>query len=95
MLNIKLVNKPKFINDNILNNLISQIYLNNEIKNIFEINFRYIECIDNNSLIYTLSIYCNERATFYKDIKLFSGNDIIVKSMVFRKDENYKPFICW
>ena len=95
MENIKLVNKPKFINDDILNNLISQIYLNNEIKNIFEINFRYIECIDNNSLIYTLSIYCNEGATFYKDIKLFSGEDIIIKSMVFRKDENYKPFICW
>ena len=95
MLNIKLVNKPKFINNNILNNLINQIYMNNKIKNIFEINFRYIECIDNNSLIYTLSIYCNEGATFYNNIKLFSGEDIIIKSMVFRKDENYKPFICW
>ena len=95
MENIKLINKPKFINNNILNNLINQIYMNNKIKNIFEINIRYIECIDNNSLIYTLSIYCNEGATFYKDIKLFSGEDIIIKSMVFRKDENYKPFICW
>ena len=95
MLNIKLVNKPKFINNNILNNLINQIYMNNKIKNIFQIYFRYIECIDNNSLIYTLSIYCNEGATFYNNIKLFSGEDIIIKSMVFRKDENYKPFICW
>ena len=95
MENIKLINKPKFINNNILNNLINQIYMNNKIKNIFEINFRYIECIDNNSLIYTLSIYCNEGATFYNNIKLFSGEDIIIKSMVFRKDENYKPFICW
>ena len=94
MENIKLINKTKFINNNILNNLIKQIYMNNKIKNIFEINFRYIECIDNNSLIYTLSIYCNEGATFYNNIKLFSGEDIIIKSMVFRKDENYKPFIC-
>ena len=93
MKNIKLINKPNFINDNILKDLINKIYSNNNIKNISKIDFRYKECINNNSLVYTLSIYCNENATFYNDIKLFSGEDIIIKNMVFRKDENYKPFI--
>lgn len=95
MENIKLINKPNFINNNILKELINKIYINNNIKNISKIDFRFKECIDNNSLIYTLSIECNECATFYKDIKLFSGNDIIIKSMVFRKDENYTPYIYW
>ena len=93
MENIKLINKPIFVDNNILKDIINKIYSNNKIKNISKIDFRYKECIDNNSLVYTLSIECNERATFYNDIKLFSGKDIIIKSMVFRKDENYKPFI--
>ncbi len=96
MLNkINLINKPSFLNDNVLKDLVNEIYSNNKIKNISEIYFRFVECIDRNSLVYTLSIHCNESATFYNDIKLFSGNDIIIKSMVFRKDENYKPFIYW
>ena len=96
MLNkIKLINKPNFLNDNILKDLINKIYNNNKIKNISKIDFRYKERINNNSLVYTLIIHCNENATFYNDIKLFSGNDVIIKSMVFRKDENYKPFIYW
>ena len=92
---IKLNNKPNFINDIILKDLINNIYKNNNIKNISEIDFRFIECIDNDSLVYTLSIHCNESATFYNDIKLFSGKDIIIKNMVFRKDKNYKVFIYW
>ena len=92
---IKLINKPNFLNDNILKDLINNIYINNKIKNISKIDFRFKECINNNILIYTLSIECNESATFYNDIELFSGKDIIIKSMVFRKDENYKPFIYW
>lgn len=95
MLNIKLINKPNFLDKNILKDVINKIYINNKIKNISKIDFRFKECIDNNSLVYTLSIECNECATFYKDVKLFSGKDIIIKSMVFRKDENYKPFIYW
>ena len=90
---IKLINKPNFIDNIILKDLINNIYKNNKIKNISKIDFRFKECIDSNSLVYTLSIECNESATFYNDIKLFSGKDIIIKSMVFRKDENYKPFI--
>ena len=90
---IKLINKPNFINNNILKDLIINIYKNNKIKNISKICFRFKECICNNSLVYTLSIECNECATFYKDVKLFSGKDVIIKSMVFRKDENYKPFL--
>ena len=90
---IKLINKPNFLNDNILKDLINKIYINNKIKNISKIDFRFKECINNNSLVYTLNIYCNENATFYNDIKLFSGEDVIIKNMVFRKDENYKPFI--
>ena len=92
---IKLINKPNFINDNILKDLINKIYINNKIKNISKIDFRFKECINNNSLVYTLSIHCNEGATFYNNIKLFSGEDIIIKNMVFRKDENYKPFLYW
>ena len=92
---IKLINKPNFLNDNILKDLINKIYINNKIKNISKIDFRFKECINNNSLVYTLNIYCNENATFYNDIKLFSGEDVIIKNMVFRKDENYKPFIYW
>lgn len=92
---LKLVNKPKFINENILKELINKIYTNNKIKNITKIDFRFNESIDDNSLIYTLSIYCNKSATFYKDVKLFSGENIIVKSMVFRKDENFKPYLYW
>ena len=92
---IKLINRPNFLSDNILKDLINNIYINNKIKNISEIDFRFKECIDNNVLVYTLSIECNESATFYNDVKLFSGKDIIIKSMVFRKDENYKPFIYW
>ena len=95
MLNIELINKPNFLNNNILNDVVNKIYINNKIKNISKIEFRFNECIDNNSLVYTLSIHCNGCATFYKDIKLFSGEDIIVKSMVFRKDEDYKPFLYW
>ena len=93
MKTLKLINKPNFLNDNILKDLVNKIYINNNIKNISKIDFRFKECINNNSLVYTLSIYCNESATFYNDIKLFSGNDVIIKSMVFRKDENYKPFL--
>ena len=94
MLNkINLINKPNFLNDNILKDLINNIYINNNIKNISTIDFTFKECIDNNVLVYTLSIHCNESATFYNDIKLFSGENVIIKSMVFRKDENYKPFI--
>ena len=90
---IKLINKPNFINNNILKDLINKIYINNKIKNISQIDFRFKECICNNSLIYTLYIECNESATFYKDVKLFSGNDIIITNMVFRKDENYKVYL--
>ena len=90
---IKLINKPNFLNNNILKDLINNIYINNKIKNISKIDFRFKECIDNNSLVYTLSIHCNENATFYNNIKLFSGEDVIIKNMVFRKDENYKPYI--
>ena len=90
---IKLINKPKFLSDVLLKVLINKIYKNNNIKNISKIDFIFKECIDNNSLVYTLSIHCNEANTFYNDIKLFSGEDVIVKSMVFRKDENYKPYI--
>ena len=90
---IKLINKPNFIDNNILKDLIYKIYINNKIKNISKIDFRYKECIDNNILIYTLSIECNGSATFYNDVKMFSGKDIIIKSMVFRKDRNYKPYI--
>ena len=90
---IKLINKPNFLNNNILKELINNIYKNNNIKNISKIDFRFKECIDNNILIYTLSIHCNGSATFYNDIKLFSGENVIIKSMVFRKDENYKPFL--
>ena len=93
MNNIKLTNKPNFINNIILKDLIINIYKNNNIKNISKIDFRFKECIDNNSLIYTLSIHCNESATFYKDVKMFSGNDAIIKNIVFRKDENYKPYL--
>ena len=92
---IKLINKPNFLNDNILKDLINNIYKNNNIKNISKIDFRFKECICNNSLVYVLSIHCNESATFYNDIKLFSGENIIIKSMVFRKDENYKVFLYW
>lgn len=95
MLNIKLINKPDFLSNTLLDDIINKIYANNKIKNISEINFTFKECIDNNSLVYVLRIECNESATFYNDIKLFSGKDIIVKSMVFRKDENFKPFIYW
>ena len=95
MENIKLINKPIFVDNNILKDIINKIYSNNKIKNISKIDFRFKECIANNSLVYTLSIECNESATFYNNIKLFSGKDIIIKSMVFRKDENYKPFIYW
>ena len=96
MLNtIKLINKPIFLNEYILKDLVNNIYKNNKIKNISKIDFRFKECISNNSLVYILSIHCNESATFYGDIKLFSGEDVIVKGMVFRKDENYKPFIYW
>ena len=93
MKSIKIINKPNFLDDNILKDVINKIYINNKIKNISKIDFRFKECINNNSLIYVLAIECNECATFYKDLKLFSGKDIIIKSMVFRKDENYKPFI--
>ena len=93
MKNIKLINKPNFLDDILLKDVINKIYINNKIKNISKIDFRFKECINNNSLVYTLSIECNESATFYNNIKLFSGKDIIIKSMVFRKDENYKPFI--
>ena len=92
---IKLINKPNFLDDILLKDVINKIYINNKIKNISKIDFRFKECINNNSLVYTLSIECNESATFYNNIKLFSGKDIIIKSMVFRKDENYKPFIYW
>ena len=92
---IKLINKPNFLNDNILKDLIINIYINNKIKNISKIYFRYKECINNNSLVYTLSIHCNGCATFYNDIKLFSGEDVIIKNMVFRKDENFKPYLYW
>ena len=95
MKSIKIINKPNFLDDNILKDVINKIYLNNKIKNISKIDFRFKECINNNSLVYTLSIECNENATFYNNIKLFSGKDIIIKSMVFRKDENYKAFIYW
>ena len=95
MKNIKLINKPNFLDDILLKDVINKIYINNKIKNISKIDFRFKECINNNSLVYTLSIECNESATFYNNIKLFSGKDIIIKSMVFRKDENYKPFIYW
>ena len=90
---IKLINKPNFINNLILKDLINKIYSNNKIKNISKVDFRFKECIANNSLVYILSIECNECATFYNDIKLFSGNDVVVKNMVFRKDESYKPYI--
>ena len=93
MKSIKIINKPNFLDDNILKDVINKIYINNKIKNISKIDFRFKECINNNSLVYTLSIECNENATFYNNIKLFSGKDIIIKSMVFRKDENYKAFI--
>ena len=93
MENIKLINRPNFLDNNILNDIINKIYGNNKIKNISKIDFRFKECVDNNSLVYVLSIECNENATFYNGIKLFSGKDIIIKNMVFRKDENYKPFI--
>ena len=93
MKTIKLINKPNFLDNNILKDLINKIYINNKIKNISKIDFRFNECINNNSLVYTLSIHCNGSATFYNDIKMFSGENIIIKSMVFRKDENYKPFI--
>ena len=92
---INLINKPNFLNDNLLKDLINNIYINNKIKNISKIDFRFKECINNNILVYTLNIECNASATFYNDIKLFSGNDVIIKNMVFRKDENYKPFIYW
>lgn len=92
---IKLINKPNFINEDILKDLINKIYINNNIKNISKIDFRFKECICNNSLVYILSIHCNGSATFYNDVKLFSGGDVIIKSMVFRKDENYKPYIYW
>ena len=95
MKNIKLINKHNFLDKNILKDVINKIYINNKIKNISKIDFRFKECINNNSLVYVLSIECNENVTFYNDIKLFSGKDIIIKSMVFRKDENYKPFIYW
>ena len=95
MKSIKIINKPNFLDDNILKDVINKIYINNKIKNISKIDFRFKECINNNSLIYVLTIECNAGATFYKDLKLFSGKDIIIKSMVFRKDENYKPFIYW
>ena len=95
MKNIKLINKPNFINDNLLKDLINSIYINNNIKNISKIDFRFKECITNNSLVYILSIHCNGTATFYNDIKLFSGEDVIIKSMVFKKDENYKAYIYW
>ena len=95
MKTIKLINKPNFLDNNILKDLINKIYINNKIKNISKIDFRFNECINNNSLVYTLSIHCNGSATFYNDIKMFSGENIIIKSMVFRKDENYKPFIYW
>ena len=95
MKSIKLINKPNFLDDILLKDVINKIYINNKIKNISKIDFRFKECINNNSLVYTLSIECNESATFYNNIKLFSGKDIIIKSMVFRKDENYKPFIYW
>ena len=95
MKTIKLINKPNFLNENILKDLINKIHNNNKIKSISKIYFRYKECINNNSLVYILSIHCNESATFYNDIKLFSGENVIIKSMVFRKDENYKPFIYW
>ena len=90
---IKLINKPNFLNENILKKLIINIYKNNNIKNISKIDFRFKECIHNDSLVYVLSIHYGESATFFKDVKLFSGENIIVKSMVFRKDENYKPFL--
>lgn len=92
---IKLINKPNFLNDNILKELINKIYINNKIKNITKIDFSFKECIDDNSLVYVLSIHCNESATFYNDVKLFSGENIIIKSMVFRKDENFKPYLYW
>lgn len=95
MNNIKLINKPNFINEYILKDLINNIYKNNKIKNISKIDFRYKECIDDNSLIYTLNIYCNKSATFYNDVKLFSGENIIIKSVVFRKDESFKPYLYW
>ena len=95
MKSIKLINMPSFVDDNILKDIINKIYSNSKIKNISKIDFRFKECINNNSLVYVLNIECNESATFYNDIKLFSGKDIIIKSMVFRKDENYKPFIYW
>ena len=93
MNNIKLINKPNFLNDNILKELVNNIYINKNIKNISKIDFRFKECIDDNILIYTLSIYCNGSATFYNDIKLFSGENVVIKSMVFKKDENYKVFM--
>ena len=90
---IKLINKPNFLNDNILKDLFIKIYNNNNIKNISKIDFRFKECINHNSLVYVLNIHFNESATFYNDVKLFSGENIIVKGVVFRKDENYKPFL--
>ena len=95
MKGIKLINKPNFLNDILLKDLIINIYKNNKIKNISKIDFRSKECINNNSLVYTLNIHCNESATFYNDVKLFSGENIIIKSMVFRKDENYKLYLYW
>ena len=90
---IKLINKPNFINNNILKDLINKIYSNNKIKNISKIDFRFKECIANNALVYILSIHCNECATFYNDVKLFSGENVVIKNMVFSKDENYKPYL--
>ena len=94
MENIKLVNKPSFLNKYILNELINLIYENKKIKNINSISFYFSEKI-NDKLVYRLSISFNESSTFIDDVKIYSSNDVILKNVVFAENENYKAYLYW
>lgn len=91
---MKIINKPYFLNDNILKDVINKIYLNKKIKDIKSISFCFKDKI-NKSLIYSISIECSEKITYIDGVEVLKGNDIIIHNIVFRKDENYKAYLYW
>lgn len=94
MYSIKLENKPDFLNNDILKDIVDKIHKNKKIKDINSIYF-YLADETDNKLIYQLAIECNSAATFIDGVKLCSGCDIILKSAVFDKKDNFKPCLYW
>lgn len=93
MYNFKLKNKPNFLNNDILKNIIDIIHENKNIKDISSIRFYLKEDLID-KLIYQLAVDCNEKITHIGNVELYLGSDVVVFNIAFRKNENYKPCLC-